>query len=246
MVFEDGSEVHDIDVIVLATGYQNRFPFLCSNDPYASNSNRSTQGGKSVLITNPHATSRPDGPIASNLNYVFPLNRQIISLSSLHPLNALTFIGLPLPIANAPSDIVQSLFAGHLIANRELLFPGTEDVARNNLLRELTTHENQLRDQGFDPYKLGQRLVGINNTELDYQEELYNFLKLRGAIPEDNRNYVEEWRIFGRANALFLKATWKEVEARKEEKKWLDGVGTEAEWADLLHKLVEWGRSIGL
>lgn len=244
MVFEDGTELSDLDVIILATGYQNRFPFLCDKDPYASDSTRQSEG-KSVLITNPKAKSRPAGPIVTNLNYVFPLDREIISLSSLHPLNALTFVGLPLPIANAPSDIVQALFVGNLIADRERLFPGSEEAARDALLRKLTSHEDRLREQGFDPYSLGQRLVGVNNTELHYQEELYSFLKSRGVIPEDDRNFVEEWRIFGRDNAILLKATWKEVERRGEQAKWVDGIETEEEWARLLYRLVEWGQRHG-
>lgn len=245
VVFDDGSEISDLDVIIFATGYQNRFPFLCDLDPYASNFTTRNHEGKSVLITDPEAKSRPVGPIASNLHYVFPLDREIISLSSLHPLNALTFVGLPLPIANAPSDIVQSLFVGHLIANRELLFPGSEDVARERLLQKLTSHEDLLLEQGYDPYTIGQRLVGVNNTELDYQEELYSFLKSRGAIPEDGRNFVEEWRIFGRNHALLLKATWKEIERREEQARWLDGVSTEEEWAHVLYRLVDWGQRHG-
>lgn len=247
VVFEDRSEAPDIDIIILATGYEYRIPFLCESDPYAYNPSLNKRlKGRSVLVTDRDTKSRPDGPIASNLNYVFPVDRQIVSLSSLHPLNALTFIGLPVPIANAPSDIVQALFVGHLIANPRLIFPGPEDIVRENLLDKLTSHENRLRDQGYDPYVIGQRLVGENNTELDYQEEIYSHLKSMGAIPDDGRNFVEQWRIDGRRNARLLKDIWTEVERRGDEMKWLEGVRTEEEWADLLNRLLEWGDEIGL
>jgi hypothetical protein len=245
VVFEDGSEASDVDVILLATGYENRFPFLCPSDPYASNS--TSRHGEPVLITDPHAKSRSNGDrIVTNLNYVFPVDRQIISLSSSHPLNALTFVGMPLPIANAPSDILQSLFIGHLIANRDSLFLGEEDAARQRLLDELSIHERQLKEQGYDPYVIGQKLVGKNNTEVDYQEELYSFMKSRGVIPEDGKKYVEEWRIKGRSNELQLKTTWKEIERQGDAEKWLEGVRTEEEWGNLLERLVKYSKSLQL
>jgi hypothetical protein len=237
-VFEDGSEASDVDIILLATGYENRFPFLCSSDPYASNSR--PRHGQPVLSTDPRAKSRSNSDrIVTNLDYVFPVGRQIVSLSLLHPLNALTFVGMPLPIANAPSDILQSLFIGHLIAHRDSIFSGEEDAARQRLLDQLYVYEHQLEEQGYDPYIIGQKLVGENNTEVDYQEELYSFMKSRGIVPEDGKKYVEEWRTKGRLNALKLKAAWKVIERQGDAKMWLEGVRTEEEWADLLKRLVE-------
>jgi len=152
-------------------------------------------------------------------------------------------VGLPVPIFNPPSDIVQSLFIRHLIANPGLMFPGPEDVARERLLDKLTSYENRLREQGYDPYVIGQKLVGENNTYVNYEDELYSYLKLRGAIPEDGRDYVEGWGIRSRDSIVILKSIWLEVVKRGEEGRWLEGVRTEAEWADLLDRLLEWGKT---
>lgn len=243
VIFDDGTEEPEIDTIILATGYETRYPFLCNKDPYGSNS---ALHGQSVLVIDPHAKSRPNGPIATNLRYIFPVHKQIISLSTLHPLNALGFVGLPYPIANAGSDIVQSLFIGHMIANRELVFPGSEVAVRERLLDELTAHEDELRGQGLDPYIVGHKLVGVNNTGDDYQEGLYSHLKASGAIPNHGQKYLEKWRIFGVRNVFPLARIWKAVQNRGEEMSWLEGVRTEEDWGDLLYRLFRWGESVGL
>jgi len=243
VIFDDGSQVPDVDIVILATGYEYRFPFLCDRDPYAVNSTKSPDG-KSVLYINGHAKSRVNGgPLVSNLKYVFPLHKHTISLSSLHPLNALSFVGLPQPLANAPSDIVQSLLIGHMIANRSAMFPGSEDGVRSGLLHELDVHENKQKEQGLDPYKIGNRVLGKNNNGTMYMEGLYADLKASGVIPDDGKKYLPEWRDFGVRYIFTLMRTWKEIEEKGEGMKWLRGVETEEEWGDLMRRLVRYAKN---
>ena len=41
---------------------------------------------------------------------------------------------------------------------------------------------------------------------------------------------------------------WKEIESRGEDeaKRWLEGVETEDEWADLMDRLLKWGEEHGI
>lgn len=208
-----------MDALILGTGYELRVPFLENSgsiklDPTA-NSNKSTNGG---LVT--------------NLRYLFPLHQHIVSLCPSWPQNALTFIGLPIIISNCPSDIAQSLYAAHLIASPELFPP------REELLADLARHEEDLREHGWDPYYVGHRLVG-NGTRFDYQDDVVEYLKERGAIPRDDKRYVEGWRRDAN-DYVYLKRAWARVEELGAQEEWLRGVATEAEWADLMYRLNEW------
>ena len=263
MEFEDGTEAFDVEVVVLATGYDYRFPFLDPSDPY----NQPAKGLPArerhvVMKTNASAYSLPRGEnrLTLNLKYLFPIDRQIVSLSSLHPLNALLFIGLPFPIANSPSDIAQSIFAGHLIARPDRVYPTShitgqdgwnETLARELLLKNLTAFENQLADEGFDIYRLGHNMNVVSYyNETGYQDSLIAHLQSQGLVPLHDGDYVfvEPWRIRGRGNRFRLGAIWKEVESRGEDevKRWLDGAETEEEWADLMDRLLKWGEEHGI
>ena len=260
--FEGGTEVFDVDIVILATGYEYRFPFLDTSDPY----NRPARGSPSneqytVLTTNASVHSRPEGEqrLTENLNYLFPLDRQIVSLSSLHPLNALFFIGLPVPIIHASSDVAQTTFAGHLIAWPDRVYPTShitghegwnETLARELLLKNLTTFENQLAGEGFDVYRLGHMMDIGSYSGYDYQDSLITHLQSKGLVPPYDRDYVfvEPWRIRGRENKVQLRKIWDEIEGRggKEVERWLDGIETEEEWADLMDRLLKWGGENGI
>ena len=214
------------------------------------------------MTTNPSAYSRPEGEnrLTANLNYLFPIDRQIVSLSSLHPLNALLFIGLPFPVTHAPGDVAQSMFAGHLIARPDLVYPTShitghegwnETLARELLLKSLTALENRLAGEGFDVYHLGHKLnIGSYHNGNGYQDSLIAHLQSRDLIPPHDGGYVfvEPWRVRGTGNILRLRIIWEEIERRGEEevKWWLDGIVTEEEWADLMDRLLKWGEEHGI
>ncbi|KAF8971415.1 hypothetical protein BDZ97DRAFT_1786402 [Flammula alnicola] len=141
VVFIDGTVV-DPDVVLLGTGYELRKP----------------PGQFSI-----------NQELVTNLRYIFPLHRHILSLSPSYPTNALAFIGLPTAIANCPSDTAQSLFVAHVILNPSIL------PSRAALLRELAAYEENIRAEGFDPYINGHKM--LDGTSSDYQDELVDFLK---------------------------------------------------------------------
>ncbi|KAF8835802.1 FAD/NAD(P)-binding domain-containing protein [Paxillus ammoniavirescens] len=216
VVFADGSRVHDVDSVILGTGYDLRIPFLENNGQ--------------VLVKS-KASKRDDRVLTTNLRYLFPLHEHIFSLSSSYPTNALAFIGLPILVASCPSDFAQSIYAAHIIANGSLL------DSREELLKELDASEDDLRMRGYDPYYIGHRMV--DGSTFDYQDGLINRLKERGAIPDDGTNFVAEWRREA-GTYQYLRRGWKRVEELGEQRTWLRGVETEAEWADLMRRLNQW------
>ncbi|KAF8449472.1 hypothetical protein L210DRAFT_3389535 [Boletus edulis BED1] len=216
IVFADGSRALDVDVVILGTGYDLRVPFL------------ETTG---EIAVKPQSHRRDHG-LTTNLRYLFPLHQHIFSLSASYPTNALAFIGLPILISNCPSDVAQSVYAARVIANASLLGP------REQLLAALDVREDELRSRGYDPYYIGHRMV-LHGSSFDYQDELIENLKAQGAIPDDGTKYVESWRREAR-DYQYVKRGWKRVEELGQEREWLRGVETEAEWADLMKRLDEW------
>ncbi|KAF9219777.1 FAD/NAD(P)-binding domain-containing protein [Gyrodon lividus] len=216
VVFADNSRARDVESVILGTGYDLRIPFL--------------ENGGEVLVKS-KSNERDDRVLTNNYRYLFPLHNHIFSLSPSYPTNALAFIGLPILVANCPSDSAQSIYAAHIIANASLL------GSREELLEELDSNENDLRLRGYDPYYIGHRMV--DGSTFDYQDGLINYLKKRGAIPDDGTNFVEDWRREAGAYQ-HLKRGWKRVGELGQEEAWLRGVKTEAEWADLMSRLNQW------
>lgn len=215
IVFIDGSRAYDVDAVILGTGYDLRIPFLEASGE---------------VTMKPKASARAHG-LTTNLRYLFPLHQHIFSLSASHPTNALAFIGLPIFVSNCPSDLAQSVYVAHVIINGSLL------GSREELLRELDASEEGLRARGYDPYHIGHRLV--EGSTFDYQDDLIEWLKGRGAIPDDGTKFVEGWRREA-GQYQYLRRGWKRVEDLGREREWLRGVETEAEWADMMKRLNEW------
>ncbi|KAF8168196.1 hypothetical protein B0H34DRAFT_779609 [Crassisporium funariophilum] len=219
VVFKDNS-ILDPDIVLLGTGYELQKPFL-----YAGN----------AIISDPSArdNSSVNKALVTNSRYIFPLYRHILSLDPSYPTNALAFIGLPTSIANCPSDIAQSLFVANVIRDPTLLPP------RPALLSELAAYEESLWNRGYDPYVIGHRM--LNGTPSDYQDDLVDFLKDRGAIPNEGPKFVERWRrdIF---TYQYLKRGWQRIEGLGIGAEWTNGVETEAQWADLMKRVNDWQR----
>jgi hypothetical protein len=216
VVFADGSRVHDVDSVILGTGYDLRIPFL--------------EDGGDVLVE-PKSSERDERGLTTNLRYLFPLHRHIFSLSSSYPTNALAFIGLPIRITPCPLAFAQSTYAAHIIANGSLL------GSREELLEELDASEDDLRLRGYDPYYIGHLMVDGSNS--DYQDGLIDSLKERKAIPDDGTKYVEGWRREAETYQ-HLKRGWQRVEELGQQGAWLHGVETENEWSDLMKRLNQW------
>lgn len=229
VVLQNGTTLTAIDSVIFATGYQFLLPFL----------SRSPSPDIPVALTvspSTNYTSDTAPSLQTNTRYIYPLHQHIFSLSPTHPPAALAFVGLPVLIANCPSDIAQSMLIAHTIANASVL------PERKELLSQLLEREESLRQRGYDPYIAGHKMVGGDDDAQDYQNELVRFLKRGGTIPDDGKDYVEPWRRLARKDNFLIKRGWTRIEEAgpEEVEKWLDGVETEEQWADLLFRLWRW------
>lgn len=231
VVFEDGTALTSVDALILATGYQFLVPFL-SKIPQNSNLTRPT------LVTAPNtaATSDTADALTTNTRYIFPLYEHIFGIAPGIPPTALTFIGLPVLIANCPSDIAQALLVSQAIADASVL-PSHDEMLSATLERE-----DALRERGLDPYYVGHHMSGGDDEAQGYQNELVRFLKKRGRLPDDGKDYVEPWRVMARKDSRLLARAWSRVEELGEQKRWLEGAVTEQEWAKVMYRLAEWQR----
>ncbi|KAF8486603.1 hypothetical protein JB92DRAFT_3085564 [Gautieria morchelliformis] len=189
-VFINNTPAVDADALILAMGYELRIPFL-------------DVGG--VLRTGPSARSGNSTHgytgLTTNLRYIFPLHDGLFSV--------LIISKLP------PTALSFSLFVAHAIANDSLLPP------HDDILAQLAKHEavypTDLESRGIDPYYVGHRLVGKGIGE-DVQDRIIQFLKDKGAIPQDSHRYVET---DAKRNAWLLERAWTRIESQGKVGDWL-------------------------
>lgn len=108
------------------------------------------------------------------------------------------------------------------------------------MLSGLLERERKLRQLGLDPYVVGHKMQGGDSEAQLYQNNLVHYLKEVGKLPDDGVDYVEPWRKMARNESQLLARAWVRVEGLGEQRKWLDGVETEEEWADLMYRLADW------
>ena len=108
------------------------------------------------------------------------------------------------------------------------------------MFAKLVEREDSLRSLGYDPYVVGHRMVGGDHEAQAYQNSLVRYLKQVGKLPNDGVDYVEPWRVMARQEAQLLARAWSRVESLGEQQEWLQGIETEDQWADLMHRLAAW------
>jgi len=236
IVFLDESKLDDIDAVILATGYELQIPYL-------------THGGALPITSVKNDGETPyQGRLTNNLVYIRPLFEHVLSLSSEYPLGVLYFLGLTDGTTTASCDTAQALFVANTISDPLLLRTHNGSVvsteeARKALLSALDRQEEALRHRGYNPYVLGHRFRGRPLVDLDYQEGLITWLKERRVttgLPEGT--FIEQWRREARLHHWKILAAWETIENAgvDERNKWLEGVQTEEQWAELMNRLYEW------
>ena len=141
--------------------------------------------------------------------------------------------------------MAQSLFVAQTIANPSLLNPNRKASTssrkqRQALLDRLREQEASLRAQGVNPDVDGHQFIGRVGIEHDYQDDLIEWLRERGALGLPEGRFVEPWRRRALLKHQTLIDAWKKIESRGEDGKWLRGVETEEEWANMLDRLAKW------
>jgi hypothetical protein len=133
-------------------------------------------------------------------------------------------------------DYAQALLIAHALADPALL-PST-----SALLADLRAQEAALDD----PARIGHRIVQPGGGPA-YQDALVAILQDRGhhggGIPPRGTRFTEPWRVTTVGETVRLRRAWLKLEARGEDevRKWLGTVkrGDEAEWADLMVRVLE-------
>ncbi|KAI0049947.1 FAD/NAD-P-binding domain-containing protein [Auriscalpium vulgare] len=228
IIFVDNSTVSDVDTVVLATGYEYRFPFL-------------TAGGHLDIVADDNEGGEH---LTTNLRRLRPLYEHTLSLDTAYPLGALYGVGFPTYSNNGFNDAAVALFIGYTIAYPHLL------AERADFLEHLRADEASQRAIGLDPAYVGHRLVRPGG-ETAYQDGLVEYLQVRGlaghpGVPPLGQKFTPSWRIYGVAHSAILTRAWTRIEEAgdREVRRWLEGAETEKDWADLIVRLVEWEQGI--
>ena len=227
-MFEDGTSLPQIDTVLLATGYELRIPFLSSI--------------RNTSVSTPLPDPDACDALTNNGRYLRPLFRHVLSLAPTHAPRALAFIGLPVFVENGMSDLAQALLVAHALADPALLPPTPA------LLADLRAQEAALDS----PARIGHRIVQPGGGAA-YQDGLVTILQDRGrhggSVPPRGTRFTGPWRKFAARETGRLHPAWFKIEAQGEEevRKWLGTVkrGDEAEWVDLMVRLVEWYKEQG-
>ncbi|KAI5476895.1 FAD/NAD P-binding domain-containing protein [Pseudohyphozyma bogoriensis] len=225
IVFLDGSRIDTPGPtsVILGTGYRLTIPWL---EPLTSVAE--------------HTTERRE--LATNERYIRPLHRHVFAVDESLPVDALAFVGLPVWIANSPSDYAQGLFIAHQFASGRVVGRSKED-----LWRVLEQEEEEVRRKGNDPFWIGHRFPTEGSAE-DYQDALVARARTASPYPfpphlaNITTPYVESWRRRGRTNALLMRNGWLRAEQKGVAKGFLEGARTEDDWVEVMERVLEWER----
>ncbi|EPQ54781.1 FAD/NAD P-binding domain-containing protein [Gloeophyllum trabeum ATCC 11539] len=210
--------------ILLATGYSLLVPWL-------------TQ----LTVSPPDGVDDTTLNLTTNKRYIRPLYRHCLSLDPSIPPNALSFVGLPLWIANAPSDYAQGQLVAHTIADPHWL------PSREELLADLEEQESGLQKQGIDPYRYGHAFTGEGASEA-YMNGLIDLLRNKSSIPlpdflaDKSKPYLEPWRRRNREQTWLTRRGWLRAEQLGIQDSFIKGAETEDDWVHVLERIAEWER----
>ncbi|KAK2464544.1 hypothetical protein APHAL10511_003402 [Amanita phalloides] len=216
VVFEDGTVENGISYCIMATGYKASFPFL---------SKKLIQEGTPALVP-----PLPSDPF--NTTYgVFPLAKHIFPLKN----TTIAFVALSLNIIPFPLAECQACAVFHAFSNPDaldLLKESAEIITRYKLLRE---------SLGDDPFRVAKGWDVMGMTQFDYRDQLCDF-----AMPSYGLAKVEKWVKVMYANTFVLRQVWRMLEHSGEAEKWVDSVSEKQEWVQLLERLLDKVRELGL
>jgi hypothetical protein len=227
----DGTSISDADSVILGTGFERRFPFLSEGGALTVDS----------MAQSPLNSSAEPGHLITNLRYVRPLYKHLVSLSSSFPSTALYILYLPTITTACTMAVAQTTFIVNTILDPSLL------PSRSESLAELRQNEQKLRNDGYDPDYVGHKLVYDAVLGYDYQDGIMDWLREHGApynpLPP-NQTYIERWRrdmlISGGLACLFN--GWARIESlgKEEIHKWVGGMESEEDWVTMMRTLIEW------
>ncbi|KZV92681.1 FAD/NAD(P)-binding domain-containing protein [Exidia glandulosa HHB12029] len=231
---DDTEEVIDVDVVILATGYELTYRFL----------------GPGFLSCTPTADPafpfEPDAPIAHLYNSpqaIMPLAKHVFPLSTC-PDPTFAFVGLtwklaPLPIVEAQARAAAKVFERSLARKHGSQLPPALDVEEERTA--LLARHKALAVEGATYAERMWHAIP-EEEQFQYRRELLRFAN--GRVTDDEEREMQ-WFEKAYADKVVLRQRWREIEKRAEDKRWVQGIGygeREAalrSWVELMARIVE-------
>ncbi|KAI0078356.1 FAD/NAD(P)-binding domain-containing protein [Panus rudis PR-1116 ss-1] len=234
VLFEDGSTESGISHCILATGYQDSFPFL---EPPSSDT-------PPLELGLPPSIPPLPPKLYNSTYHVFPLAKHLFPLTSSSPdsfpPSSLAFLGLPFRVV--PFPLVEAQMRAVVKVFEE---PSSLDATQEAV--EIVSRYEEIRASippmyPYDPDVAVAKLWHMldEHRQFDYRDALHEFVGGEYAKPE--------WKVPGWVKDMYknkgvLRAEWKDIDKSGEAEEWVRGVGEgenpKQEWVALMYKVLE-------
>jgi Flavin-binding monooxygenase-like len=208
----DGSTESDIDMVLLATGYEISFPFL-------------SQINSGIPSLPPPLPSE----LYNSTYHVFPLAYELFPLQGKFPPTSIAFPGLLYRVAPFPIFEEQARAIARVLEIPESL--DTLSCAVDIMTR---AHE-LIREEGTDdPLLIAKRWPRYAKLErFEYRARLHAFVGENWTAPD--------WEIECWKNKYEIRREWIAIEKSGKAEEWLKGVGTNGleDWIELCRRLIK-------
>ncbi|KAI9458969.1 hypothetical protein F5148DRAFT_1219714 [Russula earlei] len=212
VLLQDGSIESNIDLVILATGYEMSFPFL----------SQITSGVPSLPPPLPNK-------LYNSTYHVFPLALHIFPLGGDFPTASIAFSGLPVRGAPFPLFEDQARVIVRVLQDSESL--DTQACAEDIVKRvQALVH----REGTDDPLHIAHAWFRFALLEpFEYRAQLKAFLGKDWRAPDWE---IELWK-----HKFVLQREWQEIEESGKAEEWLKGVGVNGleDWVELCRRLIK-------
>ena len=217
VLLEDGSIESDIDMVILATGYELSFPFL-------------SQIKSEIPVLAPPLPNE----LHNSTYHVFPLAHYLFPLQGVFPPNSIAFPGLQHRVAPFP------LFEDQACAIvRVLEDPACLDRLSCAVNIAMRVHA-LIHEKGTDdPVHITKAWSCFRPLEqFEYRTQLNAFSGKKWTAPE--------WEIEFWENKSLIRREWKIIEESGKAEEWMRGVGTNGmkDWIEQCRLLIKQGTSL--
>lgn len=214
VLLEDGSIELNIDLVILATGYEMSFPFF----------------SQIKFEVPPLPPPLPD-ELYNSTYHVFPLALHLFPLQNNFPPTSIAFPGLLYRVAPIPLFEDQARAIAGVIEDPASLDPPScaADIAARvrTIMREKGTDDPMLIAKAWGQFALLE--------PFEYRAQLNAFAGRNWTAPE--------WEVDCWKNKVVLREEWGVIERSRKSAEWLKGVGMNGngmeDWARLCRKLIK-------
>lgn len=226
--FADGTTERGIGHCILATGYQDDFPFLQPPD---------------LRSGFPPGIPPLPAELHNSTYHVFPLAKHLFPLVTAYPPSSIAFLELPYRVAPFPLVEAQMRAVVTVLEHPECLDATREAVdivSRYDDLQSAVLARNPSLPPSALPFTIAKVWHMLEEErQFEYRDALHAF----AGPPYDG----EEWKVPGWVKEFYplkfvLRQAWKDLEASGEAERWLEGVGEGGvnEWVGFMRKVLKW------